>query len=129
MSGSAQKHLDKAVRLLSQADGIDAANAPESLVHLSYYAMFHAATAVLIQNRDETTKTHVGLIGSFGRLVKDRGDSARRHGRALNRAEDLRLQADYGVSHADLIDAARDVSKDARAFVGFCSKWLNEQSY
>ncbi len=128
MSVEAKRHLEKAERLLRQATALDPEDAPEALVHLSYYAMFHAATAVLIAHRDEAAKTHVGLIGSFGRLVKDRGETARRHGRALNQAEDLRLQADYGVAHADLAEAAEDLARDAAAFVDFCTKWVVDKA-
>jgi hypothetical protein len=39
--------------------------APEGVVHLSDYAMFHAATAVLVRHRSSVTLTHTGLIGSL----------------------------------------------------------------
>lgn len=120
MSDSAVEHLAKAQRLLRQDQALDAAEAPESVVHLAYYAMFHAATAVLLRHRDSAALTHTGLIGAFGQFAKNRGETARQHGRALNRAEDLRLQADYGVSYQDLAEAAVEISEAARAFVEFC---------
>ena len=104
MTESHVEHLAKAERLLRQAQNLNATDAPESVIHLSYYAMFHAATAVLLRHRDMTTLTHEGLIGTFGQFAKNRGEKARQHGRALNRAEDLRLQADYGVSYRDLAE-------------------------
>lgn len=85
-------------RLPHQAQALSVVEAPESIVHLAYYAMFHAATAVLLKHRNRATVTHTGLIGAFGQLVKDRGEIGRRQGRAANRAADLRLQADYGFS-------------------------------
>ncbi len=126
MSDHHDEHIAKAGRLLQQAQAVDANDAPESIVHLSYYAMFHAATAVLIKHRDESSRTHVGLIGAFGRFVKDRGETARGHGRALNRAEDLRLQADYGVSYNDLSESAENILNDARVFIDYCEKVVLE---
>jgi len=126
VSGNYGEHLAKARRLLRQARALDAKDAPEGIVHLSYYAMFHAATAVLIRHRDGPSRTHVGLIGTFGRFVKERGATARQHGRALNRAEGLRLQADYGISYQDLSEAAEVILKDAGAFTDFCERVILE---
>jgi uncharacterized protein (UPF0332 family) len=120
VTDGAVDHLAKAARLLRQARALDAADAPESVVHLAYYAMFHAATAVLLRHRDSAALTHTGLIGAFGQFAKERGEAARQHGRALNRAEDLRLQADYGVSYGDLADAAVELREAAHAFVESC---------
>jgi len=114
------EHLAKAERLLRQAQNLNVADAPESVIHLAYYAMFHAATAVLLKHREKTALTHAGLIGAFGQFAKSRGEKARQHGRALNRAEDLRLQADYGVSYRDLTEAGAKIREEARAFIDFC---------
>ena len=126
MTGVQDEHLGKAKRLLRQSMTMSATDAPESVVHLAYHAMFHAATAVLLKHRDRAAMTHTGLIGAFGQFVKDRGETARKHGRALNRAEDLRLQADYDVSYQDLIDVAQDIRQEARAFVDFCETIIAE---
>ena len=56
--------MAKARRLLIQAQGLDPSEVPESVVHLSYYAMFHAATAVLLRHRASVAMTHTGLIGA-----------------------------------------------------------------
>ena len=126
MTESHVEHLAKAERLLRQAQNLVMAEAPESVIHLSYYAMFHAATAVLLKHRDKATLTHSGLIGAFGQFAKGRGESARQHGRALNRAEDLRLQSDYGVSYRDLAEASAKVREEARAFIDFCESVVGE---
>lgn len=126
MTESHVEHLAKAERLLRQAQALNAADAPESVVHLSYYAMFHAATAVLLRHRDKAALTHAGLIGAFGQFAKNRGENARQHGRALNRAEDLRLQADYGVSYRDLAEASAKIREEARAFIDFCESEVTE---
>lgn len=121
MSEEAAGHLGKAERLLAQAAALEAAQAPEAVIHLSYYAMFHAATAFLLKSGERSVLTHGGLIGSFGRLMRERGEEARAQGRLLNRAENLRLASDYGVTHADLPQRAAELLDEARVFVSFCS--------
>jgi uncharacterized protein (UPF0332 family) len=64
--------------------------------------MFHAAVALLVCSGQTVPKTHRGLIGTFGRIAKDWGADASAHGKAFNRAEDLRLLADYGAVAPDL---------------------------
>lgn len=120
MNAGVAQSLAKARRLLAQAQDLNARQAPESLVHLCYYAMFHAATAMLLHHQATAAMTHTGLIGAFGRLAKDLGEPARQHGRALNRAEDLRLRADYGVDYEDLAESAEHLRDEARAFLAFC---------
>jgi uncharacterized protein (UPF0332 family) len=120
------EHLAKAKRLLRQANALNATDAPESVIHLCYYAMFHAATAVLLKHRDKAAMTHAGLIGAFGQFAKNLGKEARQHGRTLNRAEVLRLQADYGVSFQDLADASVGIRNEALEFIAFCESVVSE---
>jgi len=120
MTESHGEHLEKAGRLLRQARIFSVADAPESVVHLSYYAMFHAATAVLLKHRGKAALTHAGLIETFGQFVKNHGETARQHGRALNRAKDLRLLADYGIAYQDLVEASTKIREEACAFAEFC---------
>lgn len=121
MTGEAQERLAKAARLLEQAEPLDARQAPEAIIHLSYYAMFHAATAVLLGAGETQTLTHGGLIGGFGRIMRNRGDHDRAQARLFNRAQDLRMQSDYGVSPTDLAEGAAGLLQDAKSFVAFCS--------
>ena len=117
--------MAKARRLLIQAQGLDPNEVPESVVHLSYYAMFHAASAVLLRHRSSVALTHTGLIGAFGRIAKVLGEEGRQHARALNRAEDLRLRADYGVASDDLCESAAGSIAEAKLFVEFCDSLLS----
>ena len=55
--------------------------------------MFHAVTAILLQN-GITMNTHAGLITRFGRMYPER-DINREYGRMLASAEELREKADY----------------------------------
>ncbi len=122
MNDEADRRLAKARRLLDQIARLDAATLPEPVIHAAYYAMFHAATAVLVAREGAAPTTHSALIGRFSQLARGDGGAARDHGRALNRAFDLRLAADYGAEPAGLADVAPEVVRDAEAFVRFCAR-------
>lgn len=64
MSDAVPKHLAKAQRMLAQAHRLEVQEVPEGAIHLCYYAMFHAATAVMIRHGRHTA-THRGLIAAF----------------------------------------------------------------
>jgi uncharacterized protein (UPF0332 family) len=122
VNDEADRRLAKARRLLDQIVRLDAAAVPEPAIHGAYYAMFHAATAALIAREGAAPATHSALIGRFSQLARSEGATARDHGRALNRAFDLRLAADYGAEPAGLADVAPDIVRDAEAFVRFCAR-------
>ncbi len=82
--------------------------------------MFDAARAALLASgspvEPEIAKTHNGLISAFSlRLVKA-GRVSVELGKALNRAGELRLMADYKDDHIGKEDAAWAVSQ-AQIFV------------
>jgi hypothetical protein len=52
--------------------------------------------------------------------MRDLGGEGRRHGRALNRAHDVRLVADYAIDTRVLPATARETAEAAAAFLGFC---------
>jgi uncharacterized protein (UPF0332 family) len=100
--------LDKAARacasarLLLQDGDIDGA------CNRAYYGMFDAARAAL-QHRaglsSEIAKTHSGLITAFGLHLVKPGLVSPELGKALNRALEIRLIADYRGESVESGDA------------------------
>jgi uncharacterized protein (UPF0332 family) len=113
LMGKAERALDSA-RLLLAAGDVDGA------CNRAYYAMFDAARATLstLPGADgaEAVRTHGGLIVAFGLQLIKTGRLPRELGRMLNRAEDVRLLADYTGASVELADA-RALLADAEAFV------------
>lgn len=70
----------------------------------AYYAMFHAARAVLYSADLDLPKTHVGLQHLFGQHFILTGKLPEELGRSLRRAFRLRQQSDYEV-HASVEEA------------------------
>jgi len=91
-----------ALALLERGDADGAANR-------AYYAMFDAARAALLAMGTpldaDLGRTHSGLIGAFGLHLVKNGPLAKEVGRLLNRAHEIRLQADYAQSSVELADA------------------------
>ena len=86
----------------------------------AYYAMFDAARAALLATdspaKPEVVKTRRSLINAFSQhLVKD-GPVSKEMGRLLNRAEEIRLVADYKGDSVELVDA-KEMVEQAEAFV------------
>lgn len=101
-------------RLLLDAGDLDGA------CNRAYYAMFDAARAALVATNanvvPSSSKTHSGLITAFGlRLVKP-GLVPKELGRTLNRAEEVRLVADYRDDTVSPEDVSETVEQ-AESFV------------
>lgn len=101
-------------RLLLDAGDVDGA------CNRAYYAMFDAARAALtISNAPvppDIAKTHSGLISAFGLHLVKNGPIPHEFGRLFNRAEEIRLVADYRGEVVELEDA-RDLVMHAERFI------------
>jgi uncharacterized protein (UPF0332 family) len=104
----------ESARLLLDAGDLDGA------CNRAYYAMFDAARAVLLaagaQTGMEVPRTHGGVISTFSLHLVKPGRVSLELGRALNRAEEIRLVADYKGETVDRKHAAWAVSQEI-AFV------------
>jgi uncharacterized protein (UPF0332 family) len=68
---------------------------PEVVAHTAYYAMHHAAVAILIVHGVPVPKTHSGLITRLSQLDREKSWQVRGEVALLTRALDRRLIADY----------------------------------
>lgn len=85
-------------------------------VNRAYYAMFHAANAILL-TRSIIVKTHTGLITQFGQAFILTGEIDKEYGRMLANAEELREKADYSVNSDITKEQAEYVLHDAGSFL------------
>ena len=80
-------------KLLLQSGDVDGA------CNRAYYAMFDAARSALLSSgapvEAEVARTHGGLISAFSLHLVKSGKVSVELGRALNRAEEIGLVADY----------------------------------
>lgn len=117
---SPQTYMRKAEEALSAARVLLIAKSADGACNRAYYAMFNAAHAALfslgVEGLTSPIKTHNGLIARFGQAIVLAGHLPAEHGEYLNRAEDLRLLADYSDDSVKLTDATSSVER-AEAFV------------
>ncbi|MDZ7919604.1 HEPN domain-containing protein [Rhodoferax sp.] len=110
----AQRALASARTLLADGDNDGACNR-------AYYAMFDAARGALLASKapvsPEVAKTHSGLISAFSLHLVKLGKFPVELGKSFNKAEDLRLIADYKGDPLDTVDALW-VVEQAAVFVG-----------
>lgn len=124
MTPESERRLAKAGRFLGQAERLSVNEAPEAVIHLSYYAMLHAAASVLVERQGRAPKTHGTIIGQFSQLIRNDGEEARSLGRAFNRAEDARLAADYWDDIIPTAEEASEAREIAVTFVAYCRSML-----
>ena len=115
MTPEATRFLDKAVRLLAEAQTVLGLGLGEAAGRTAYLAVFHAAQALIFERTGAVAKTHNGVQTEFLRLTKgdSRADPVLRT--FLSQAYNLKTVADYetdpsvGVTPAraaDAVDAA-----------------------
>ena len=93
-------------------------------VHGAYYAMHHAARAVIISKLtgDDVVGAakHDAVVRAFGRFVKDGPDALKQAGRELNECRDVRTGADYDMAYStENVDAEIALANAVR-FLDLC---------
>jgi uncharacterized protein (UPF0332 family) len=112
--------MAKAQRALASAHTLLQDNDSDGACNRAYYAMFDAARAALIASKapvpPEIAKTHSGLIAAFSLHLVKPGLFPVELGKSFNKAEDLRLMADYKGDPISAEDALWTVQQ-AQTFV------------
>ncbi|MBI4020905.1 MAG: HEPN domain-containing protein [Candidatus Aenigmarchaeota archaeon] len=94
---SARKHWAKAGQFLSDAEAASREKRLATAVDRTYYAMFHAATALLITHGFRPPKTHRGLLHLFLQNIVRAGILPADCGKAFQRAQEVRQEGTYAV--------------------------------
>jgi uncharacterized protein (UPF0332 family) len=114
----------KARAMLQEGQSLTPSRTPGAAVHCAYYAMHHAARAVLMRANGEAPVRHDKVIQAFGFLAKERGDqNLMAVGHDLNVVQERRLVSDYegsmppaGLAETALTNAHRLLSVCADRF-------------
>jgi hypothetical protein len=114
----AQESLDEARYLFSGE------RSPRSVVNRAYYGMFYAVLALLVYEPYSTAK-HSGVVGYFNRRFIKNGLLGIEHGRAFNRAFELRQRSDYREFVQLGREEAGPLVEHATAFVRAVREYLS----
>jgi uncharacterized protein (UPF0332 family) len=115
-----QRLMDKADQAVKSARLLLNAGDADGACNRAYYAMFDASRAALIASKapvtPEVAKSHAGLIAAVSLHLVKNGPLPREVGRLLNRAQEIRLVADY---RGDVVEP-----DDARELVGQAERFI-----
>ncbi len=128
MTPEVRAHLTRADEILRvAADLVRLGHLPDS-VGRSYYAAFHAATAVLLELGIQRSSHH-GVWAAFGQFVASGGLIAAEHQRAGTRLFRSRIRSDYHVAPGVTEQNAEEALGMARDFVAACESLLARREH
>jgi uncharacterized protein (UPF0332 family) len=113
-----------ALDFLREAESGSPNATPRMVTHAAYYAMYHAARAVLVQAHGLGAPVkHSAVVGRFGQLAKQ-ADNAElmAAGRLINEMQEERLLSDYSAGRRPPPEDAAAAVRDARSFLEACSR-------
>ena len=117
--------LERAKESLTAAQNLLEDGLFSDSISRSYYAIFHAARAVLL-TKDIDSSTHNGAITMFGlHFVKD-GLIEEKYGKIYNESKDVRELGDYMATKKFTREETKRRVAQATEFLGRMRKYLQE---
>jgi uncharacterized protein (UPF0332 family) len=109
--------------------------APNACIHSAYYAMHFIAVAALLRaggvgKRKDVPESHEHVIQHYARLAETLPAPFTESGKLLNRARDMRVEADYFRDEHGNLDfgmhgaTAKESSDLTTEAVSFVANWL-----
>lgn len=116
-------YIQKADKKLEVAEKLFKLSDYEDAVSRAYYAVFHAAQALLL-TEGEQAETHKGVVTLFGLLFVKTGKFGRNIGKYLANLKDDRESGDYEVfSYIDK-ESAKTAISEAKEFLDEAKLYL-----
>jgi len=113
--------LERADDCIADAELLLGASRFGAAVNRAYYAMFHAATAALLQ-RGIKRRSHQGVVAAFGQTFVKPGTIDAKFHKYFTKAFSLRQESDYQPVVRLVDETTREVLGWAREFVVVCRK-------
>ena len=95
-------------------------------LNCSYYAIFHAARALLLTDNIERSK-HSGLISEFIKQYIATGKMDKKYSKIIKNAEKIRINTDYKFFYVVSRDEASQQLENAKAFVAAITDYLESK--
>ncbi len=123
MKEEARQLLEKAQRALHAAEALVKEGYEDFAAGRAYYAMFHAAQA-LLRAKELQYRKHSGVHAAFGEHFVKAGAMEPKYHRWLLDAFDERLLGDYGVDAKLEAESVARRIEQAREFIEAARRWL-----
>lgn len=120
-----RSQVSKAEEKLQAARSLLAAGFTDDAISRAYYAIFHAASGVLLAE-GVSVERHGALVTMFGLHLVKPGKIARRLSRILGRLKDEREGGDYDISSGFETEDAERAVEDADIFLQEMRRYLHE---
>ncbi|GAA5819148.1 MAG: HEPN domain-containing protein [Methanobrevibacter sp.] len=117
------KAYEKSLELLKVAELNFDNNFYSDSINRSYYAVFHAANALLLK-KGIFPKTHSGTIRKFGLEYITNDNFSKEIGKFFTNLEKDREKADYDYSYEVTKNKAKKDLNNAKKFVKECERFL-----
>lgn len=112
----AKASLERAEKALKSAKLLQENGELEDAASRAYYAMFHAARAILF-NKGISAKTHRGTISIFGEKIVKQRILSEEYADMLRKAFDLRQKSDYELYTELNAETVKEAIKNAEKFI------------
>ena len=123
MNEEVQGELSLARETLREAEHLLAQRLPRGVGSRAYYAMFHAAAAMVLAEGEKYEK-HGETIGAFGRLFVKRGRVEAKFNSYLKAGFKSREVADYEPLMTISLERANEMLQEATEFVAMAEEFL-----
>lgn len=121
-------YLERADQALQQAQDNLKLSYYEVATSRAYYAMFYAASALLV-SRGISRSKHSGVHSAFGQYFVKPGLIEPEYSRLLVNAFNVRLDGDYGMQPVISRAQAKDILGDAQRFVARAEVYLQQEGH
>ena len=121
-------YLERAGQALQQAQDNLKLSYYEVATSRAYYAMFYAASALLV-SRGISRSKHSGVHSAFGQYFVKPGLIEPEYSRLLVNAFNVRLDGDYGMQPVISRAQAEDILGDAQRFVARAEVYLQQEGH
>lgn len=112
----AKASLERAEKALKSAKLLQENGELEGAASRAYYAMFHAARAILF-NKGINAKTHRGTISIFGEKIVKQRILSEEYADMLRKAFDLGQKSDYELYTELNAETVKEAIKNAEKFI------------
>jgi uncharacterized protein (UPF0332 family) len=128
MTPEAEYFLDKAKKLVAEAEAMLGIKLYDAAGRTAYLAGFHAAQAFISEKTGKSAKTHKGVQTELHRLTKDVPDFDLGVRAFLSQSYNLKAIADYETGPGSEVspERAQDATESARQYLAYFTSLLSE---
>lgn len=123
----AKASLERAEKALKSAKLLEQNGELEDAASRAYYAMFHAARAILF-SKGISAKTHRGTISLFSEKIVKQSILSEEYADTLRKAFDIRQKSDYELYAQPNVEVIKEVIKNAEKFVNKIKELIKAQT-